>query len=396
MRRCLDLARLGAGHVAPNPMVGSVLVYSNPDTGEERIIGEGYHEKYGEKHAEANCIASVKEADLPLIARSTIYVSLEPCAHYGKQPPCADLIIDRQIPRVVVGCRDPFPQVNGKGIEKLLAAGVEVMVGVLESDCVGLNRRFFTFHTRHRPYILLKWAQSVDGKIGGTAGGGSAGDDDAGNGRSGGGHAEKGQPWAVQAERTFISNDYSNRLVHKWRSEEAAILVGTRTALADDPALTVRYWNGPDPIRLVIDKELRLPASLRLFDGKVRTIVFNLLKHQDSNYGEFAAIRSTGQGAAEAGDVPWKVEYYQLSPDTSLVHQIAIALQQLNIQSVLVEGGARLLQSFIDEGYWDEARVITNGEMLLPGGIPAPQLPDLRPVQIERLVSDTVRYYRNT
>jgi diaminohydroxyphosphoribosylaminopyrimidine deaminase/5-amino-6-(5-phosphoribosylamino)uracil reductase len=352
MRRCLELALLGAGHVAPNPMVGSVLVYSDAATGEERIIGEGYHERYGERHAEANCIASVKEADRALIARSSIYVSLEPCAHYGKQPPCADLIIEKQIPRVVVGCRDPFPQVNGKGIEKLLAAAVEVLVGVLEPECVELNRRFFTFHTTHRPYIVLKWAQSADGKIGG-------------------------------AGRVFISNAYSNRLVHKWRSEEAAILVGTRTAMMDDPALTVRLWDGPDPIRLVIDKELRLPASLQLFDGKVRTIVFNMLKH--------AAGRIVAEGGGERGMVEW----YQLSTDSSLVHQIGMALQQLNIQSVLVEGGARLLQSFIDEGYWDEARVITNGELLIPGGLPAPELGHARLVTAADLVGDTVRYYRN-
>jgi diaminohydroxyphosphoribosylaminopyrimidine deaminase/5-amino-6-(5-phosphoribosylamino)uracil reductase len=342
MRRCLELARLGAGRVAPNPIVGSVLAASDPVTGEERIIGEGYHERYGERHAEANCIASVKEADRPLIARSTIYVSLEPCAHYGKQPPCADLIISIQIPRVVAGCRDPFPQVNGKGIEKLRAAGVEVVLGVLEAECVEVNRRFFGFHTKHRPYIVLKWAQSADGKIGGERG------------------------------RTFISNEYSNRLVHKWRSQEAAILVGTRTALMDDPALTVRLWNGADPIRLVIDKELRLPASLQLFDGKVRTIVFNFLKHE------------------EGGMVGW----YQLAADSSLVQQVSMALRELKIQSVLVEGGARLLQSFIDEGYWDEARVITNNELLIPGGLPAPELKDARLIESEPLLSDTVRYYR--
>src|SRR3984957_4027197 len=296
MRRCLELARLGAGHVAPNPMVGSVLVYSDPVSGEERIIGEGYHEHYGEKHAEANCLASVKEADHPLIVRSTIYVSLEPCAHYGKQPPCADLIVDRRIPRVVVGCRDPFPQVNGKGIEKLRAAGVEVELGVLENECIDLNRRFFTFHTKHRPYIVLKWAQSADGKIGGTSGAGDAG-----------------------AGRTSISNEYTNRLVHKWRAEEAAILVGTRTAMIDDPALTARLWNGPNPLRLVVDKELQLPSSLQLFDGKVRTIVFNWLRHG-------------GDGM---------VQWYQLSPDSSLVHQLSMALTDLQIQSVLVEGGAR-------------------------------------------------------
>ena len=345
-------------------MVGSVLVYSDPDTGEERIIGEGYHERYGEKHAEANCIASVKEADHPLIARSTIYVSLEPCAHYGKQPPCADLIVDRRIPKVVVGCRDPFPQVNGKGIEKLRAAGVEVVVGVLEAQCMEMNRRFFTFHTKHRPYIVLKWAQSADGKIGGTSGGaagGTPGTGDAGVGRM------------------SISNEYTNRLVHKWRAEEAAILVGTRTAMIDDPALTVRLWNGPNPIRLVVDKELRLPTSLQLFDGKVRTIVFNWLRH--------------GGDGEHGGD--GMVELYQLSADSSLVHQIGMALTDLKIQSVLVEGGAKLLQSFIDEGYWDEARVITNNELRIAGGLPAPELGRGQLERVETLAGDTIHYYRN-
>jgi len=354
MRRCLELALLGAGHVAPNPMVGSVLVYSDPDTGEERIIGEGYHERYGEKHAEANCIGSVKEEDRALIARSTIYVSLEPCSHFGKQPPCADLIIDCKIPRVVTGCRDPFPEVDGKGIEKLRAAGVEVLVGVLEKECVELNRRFFTFYIKHRPYIVLKWAQSADGKIAGDP------------------------------ARVFISNDYSNRLVHKWRAEEAAILVGTRTAMLDDPALTVRLWSGRDPIRLVVDKELQLPPSLQLFDGKVRTIVFNMVRHGEGARG--GEVRHAERGV---------VEYYQVSTDSSLVHQLSMALSQLKIQSVLVEGGARLLQSFIDEGYWDEARVITNSDLMIPGGLPAPELDDARLVGAESLLNDTIRYYRN-
>lgn len=347
MRRCLELARLGAGHVAPNPMVGSVLVY------EDRIIGEGYHQVYGQAHAEVNCINSVREEDRQLISRSTIYVSLEPCAHFGKTPPCADLIIAMKIPRAVVGCRDPFPQVNGKGIEKLLDAGVEVTVGVLEAECISLNERFFTFNTLHRPFIVLKWAQSGDGKIGG------------------GGGALKGA--AGGNERVLISNEYTNRLVHKWRSEEASILVGTRTALADDPALTARLWNGPNPVRLVIDKELRLPETLQLFDGKVRTIIFNLMRHEE-------------------GD---SVSYYQLAEDTSLVHQLMMALYQLKIQSVLVEGGARLLQSFIDEGYWDEARVITNNELMLPGGLPAPVLGNIKPISHESLLSDTIRYYKH-
>jgi len=358
MHRCLELASLGAGHTAPNPMVGSVLVYEDRQTGEERIIGEGYHERYGERHAEANCVASVKAEDGPLIAQSTLYVSLEPCAHYGKQPPCTDLIIDRQIPRVVVGCRDPFPQVNGKGIEKLLAAGVEVRTGVLEKECIDLNRRFLTFNTLNRPYIVLKWAQSADGKIA----------------------ADAGVAQNAGVARTLISNEYTNRLVHKWRSEEAAILVGTRTALMDDPALTARLWNGPDPIRLVIDKDLRLPESLRLFDRKVRTIVFNHLRHEETD----------------------NLLYYQLATDSSLVHQVVIALAALNIQSVLVEGGARLLQSFIDEGYWDEARVITNHDLEIPGGLAAPVLKggELWGKETIRgkdaLSSDSIRYYKNT
>jgi diaminohydroxyphosphoribosylaminopyrimidine deaminase / 5-amino-6-(5-phosphoribosylamino)uracil reductase len=344
MQRCLELAQLATGHVAPNPVVGAVLVYG------DRVIGEGYHQEYGKAHAEVNCLLSVQEADISLIRQSTMYVSLEPCAHHGKTPPCADLIIDKKIPRVVVGCRDPFPEVNGKGIEKLRAAGVLVELGILEQECKALNRRFFTFHTLHRPYILLKWAQSSNGRI--SAGGQS---------------------------RTLISNEYSNRLVHKWRSQEPAILVGTNTALKDDPALTVRLWSGRDPIRLVVDRNLRLPASLQLFNGQVRTIVFNTVRH---DMGE--------------GDGAGNLFYYQLAADSSLVHQIVQALFQLKIQSVLIEGGAGLLQSFIDEGYWDEARVITNDELLISHGLAAPLLPETAvPGARDRLFSDTIRYYTN-
>ena len=366
MWRCLELARLGGGYTAPNPMVGAVLVY------EDRVIGEGYHQLYGQAHAEVNCVNSVTAEDVPLISRSTLYVSLEPCAHFGKTPPCADLIIRMRIPKVVVGCRDPFPQVNGKGIEKLLAAGVEVKLGVLEEECKELNRRFFTFNTLHRPYIVLKWAQSANGRIAGAMGVG-------GIGPAAGLVNGEGVGMAGVGERVFISNEYTNRLVHKWRSEEAAILVGTRTALADDPSLTVRLWSGPDPIRLVIDKELTLPVTLKLFDGTVKTIVFNMLRH-------------------EGGE---NLSFYQLAGDSSLVHQVCQALYQLKIQSVLVEGGARLLQSFIDEGYWDEARVITNNELELPGGLAAPVLRDFDgrdvslPISHEFLFSDTIRYFKN-
>ncbi len=341
-------------------MVGALLVH------EDRIIGEGYHQQYGQAHAEPNCIASVAEEDRPLIAQSTLYVSLEPCAHFGKTPPCADLILEKRIPRVVVGCRDPFPLVNGKGIERLQAAGVEVTAGVLENECTWLNRRFFTFHTQKRPYIVLKWAQSANGRIaapGHMTGGFTA----PGAGLPAPGHATAVTP------RTLISNEYSNRLVHKWRSEEAAILIGTRTALADDPALTVRLWNGPDPIRLVIDKDLRLPSSLQIFDRKIKTIVFNTKRHDEEG----------------------SLLYYQLATDSSLVHQLSMALYRLKIQSVLVEGGARLLQSFIDEGYWDEARVITNNDLEIPGGLAAPVLTDPPLPERETILSDSIRYYEN-
>ncbi|HEX6430941.1 MAG TPA: bifunctional diaminohydroxyphosphoribosylaminopyrimidine deaminase/5-amino-6-(5-phosphoribosylamino)uracil reductase RibD [Niastella sp.] len=339
MQRCLQLATAGAGYVAPNPMVGAVLVHEN------RIIGEGCHQAYGGPHAEVHCVNSVTEADRHLIERSVMYVSLEPCAHFGKTPPCADLIIEKKIPQVVIGCRDPFKQVDGKGVEKLQAAGVQVTLGVLETDSRSLNKRFITFHKEHRPYIILKWAQTANGKI--------AGD--------------------LDGERLLISNEFTNRLVHKWRSEEAAILVGTNTALFDDPALTTRLWNGPNPVRLVVDMKLRLPANLQLFNKQVRTIVFNSLRHEEQN----------------------NLLYYQVTQDVDLVHQITHALYQLKIQSVLVEGGAQLLQSFIDEGLWDEMRVITNNEQVAPHGLPAPRLLTGQLQKQETLFSDTLHYFVN-
>jgi diaminohydroxyphosphoribosylaminopyrimidine deaminase / 5-amino-6-(5-phosphoribosylamino)uracil reductase len=338
MHRCLQLARLARGRVAPNPMVGAVLVHN------DRIIGEGYHQQYGEAHAEVNCINSVKAEDGHLISQSTLYVSLEPCAHFGKTPPCADLIIEHKIPKVIIGCRDPFVQVNGKGIEKLHAAGIETEVGVLENECKELNKRFFFFNTQHRPYIVLKWAMSADGKI--------APDD---------------------RSRTAISNEKTNRLVHKWRSEEMAILVGTNTAAFDDPELTTRLWPGGNPIRLVVDLHLRLPSSLKLFDRKVRTVVFNLHKHEEKE----------------------NLLFYQMAEDASVVHQIMNALYQMKLQSVLIEGGAQLLQSFVDEGMWDEARVICNEELIIGSGIPAPQLQDQLLINKEVLSTDTIRYYKN-
>jgi diaminohydroxyphosphoribosylaminopyrimidine deaminase / 5-amino-6-(5-phosphoribosylamino)uracil reductase len=339
MYRCLELAALGAGQVAPNPMVGAVLVHDNC------IIGEGWHQRYGGPHAEVNCMASVKEEDRSRIARSMLYVSLEPCAHFGKTPPCADLILQHQIPTVVIACRDPFRQVNGKGIERLQAGGVKVITGILEEEAKELNRRFFTFHTKHRPYIILKWAQTADGFIA----------------------AEPGQ-------RLYISNELSNRLVHQWRSEEAAILVGTNTALLDNPELTTRLWPGNNPVRLVVDMELRLPSSLKLFNEQARTIVFNTLKHDEEG----------------------SLAYYQVTHDVSLVDQLLNAASQLNLQSIIVEGGAKLLQSFIDENNWDEARVIENTELKNNKGLPAPSFNGtIKLLKEFALSGDRIRIYRN-
>jgi diaminohydroxyphosphoribosylaminopyrimidine deaminase / 5-amino-6-(5-phosphoribosylamino)uracil reductase len=289
MQRCLELAKKGAGYVAPNPMVGAVLVH------EDKIIGEGWHQQYGEAHAEVNCIASVKEEDRSLIAQSTMYVSLEPCAHFGKTPPCVDLIVQHKVPKVIIGCRDPFEEVNGKGIEKLRAAGVEVIAGVLENECKELNKRFFTYHTKQRPYIILKWAQTADGKIASlNPSEGRTSDSDKTEidyssqiihqNKTTSVIAEAGSPplegREAAVERLLISNEYSNRLVHKWRSEEAAILVGTNTALLDDPELTTRLWPGPSPVRLVLDRDLKLPSSLKIFNQEVKTIIFNCIKQK--------------------------------------------------------------------------------------------------------------------
>lgn len=350
MLRCLQLAAMGAGQVSPNPMVGAVLVYN------DRIIGEGYHQKFGEAHAEVNCINSVAEEDKNFIAASTMYVSLEPCAHFGKTPPCADLIIKNKISKVVIGCSDSFEAVAGKGIERLKAAGIDVLVGVLQKECIELNKRFFTFYEKKRPYIILKWAQSCDGMIAPPL------------------NSPRGRNLEhAVAKRLLISNEFSNRLVHKWRTVEAAILVGTNTALLDDPALTARFFTGNNPLRLVIDLDLKLPAHLKLFDGSTKTIVFNYSKQTETE----------------------NMVYFKLNKEENLFTQIAAALYSLNIQSVIVEGGAKLLQSFIDAGLWDEARVICNGQLTIGNGLEAPVLKNNKLYQEEKLQNDTISFYRN-
>jgi diaminohydroxyphosphoribosylaminopyrimidine deaminase/5-amino-6-(5-phosphoribosylamino)uracil reductase len=338
MTRCLELAKLAGGHVAPNPMVGALLVH------EGRVIGEGYHRQYGQAHAEVNCINSVKEKDGELISHSTMYVSLEPCAHFGKTPPCSDLIIRHAIPKVVIGCRDPFDKVNGKGIEKLQNAGIEVKTGILENECITLNKRFFTFHTRRRPYIILKWAQTADRKIAGYS-----------------------------EERLYISNEISNRLVHQWRSEEAAVLVGTNTALLDNPLLSNRLWSGGQPVRLVADRYLRLPSSLHIFNRQQRTILFNTIKQEEEG----------------------NLLYYKVTEEKSLVSQITEACYQLNIQSILAEGGAGLLQLFIEADIWDETRIITNNTLMIREGLAAPALNNYQLINKEEILNNTIQYFKH-
>ncbi|MFI5185353.1 MAG: bifunctional diaminohydroxyphosphoribosylaminopyrimidine deaminase/5-amino-6-(5-phosphoribosylamino)uracil reductase RibD [Chitinophagales bacterium] len=338
MHRCLELAKLGSGNVAPNPMVGAVLVHH------DRIIGEGYHKKYGEAHAEPNCITSVSDENTHLIRDSELYVSLEPCVHFGKTPPCADLIIENKIPKVVIGCRDPFKEVDGRGIEKLQKAGVETIQAILEKECKEINKRFFTFHTHHRPYIILKWAQSANRKIAGQ-----------------------------RSDRLHISNEITNRIVHKWRSEESSVLVGTNTALSDDPELTTRSWTGNNPVRLVVDMDLKLPSSLKIFNDKARTIVFNKRSHGEKN----------------------NLLFYQVTEDVSLVHQIANALYQLKIQTVIVEGGAKLLQSFIDEEMWDEAKIITNEELIINTGLNAPELNSCIKIEDQKISGDKIEIFKS-
>ncbi|MBP6432383.1 MAG: bifunctional diaminohydroxyphosphoribosylaminopyrimidine deaminase/5-amino-6-(5-phosphoribosylamino)uracil reductase RibD [Ferruginibacter sp.] len=333
MHRSLQLAKLGNGYVAPNPMVGAVLVH------DDVIIGEGFHAKYGQAHAEVNCINSVLPLHKHLISSSTLYVSLEPCAHFGKTPPCVDLIINQQIKNVVIGCRDSFEQINGKGIEKLKANGVNVICDVLKEECLKLNKRFFTYHTKHRPYIILKWAQSGDGFIG------------------------------KQNERIFISNTYSTAIVHKWRTQEAAIMIGTNTALQDNPLLTARKWQGKNPTRIVVDKNLKVVNTLQVFNNDADTIFLNSIKNEESNNIRLKKIESF---------------------DASSICEV---LYQLQMQSVLIEGGATFLQSFINANMFDEIRVIQNEELCLQQGIAAPIFNTVNLQATKKYANDTISYF---
>lgn len=339
MERCLELAGNGLGSVAPNPMVGAVIVCNN------KVIGEGYHQKYGMPHAEVNAIKSVQQKTL--LNKSTLYVNLEPCAHIGKTPPCSDLIIEKGIPKLVIGTVDPNSLVAGKGIDKLRKAGVKVESGVLENKCRELNKRFFSFYQRKRPYIILKWAQTLDGYI------------DI--------ERKSGDPIGVN----WISNSISQTLVHKWRAEEQAIMVGSNTVLIDNPQLSVRHWSGKNPLRIIIDNNLKLPAGAKVFDPSASTLVIN------------------GQMEKVTGNI----EFVKLRNDDQFLESIFNFLYDREIQSVIVEGGKKLLESLIEKNLWDEARVLI-GDKEFGKGLKAPVIKK-QPLFKESIIRDKLLYYRN-
>lgn len=321
MQRCLELAYLGMGNVSPNPLVGCVIVSDG------KIIGEGYHEKFGEAHAEVNAVKAVTEKygnqAAALLANATAYVSLEPCAHFGKTPPCADLLVKHRIKRVVIGNRDPFEGVNGKGIEKLKNAGIEVVSGVLEAECSKLNRRFFTRIRKQRPYIILKWAETADGYFAPNNG---------------------AQQW--------ISGALAQTLVHKWRGEEDAILIGKRTAMVDNPQLNARMWEGKNPLRILIDRNLDVPQSHHIYNDQAKTVIFNEHKTEVNHNIHYIQMED--------------MQYY-------LPQKIAFQLYLMDIQSVIIEGGANILHQFINAKLWDEARIFI-ADKSWTTGVPAPKI----------------------
>lgn len=316
IKRCIEISEKGISLASPNPSVGAVLVF------EDRIIGEGFTSPFGGAHAEVNCINAVKNEDKAIISKATLYVSLEPCSHYGKTPPCSLLIINSGIQKVVVGSLDPNPLVAGNGIKMLQEKGIEVITGVLKEACEFSNRRFYTFHQKKRPYVILKWAQTPNGFF------------------------------APKDNRQFwITNKYSKQLVHKWRTEEMAILIGKETARIDNPRLNARLYKGKNPIRIVIDKNLELPEDLIIFNQEIKTIVYNSIKNETDTF----------------------IEFIQLDFAKDVEKQLLHTLFKLQINSVIIEGGAKTLDAFIKTNLWDEARILT-GKNELQDGISAPKI----------------------
>ncbi len=335
MGRCLQLAVLGMGHVSPNPMVGSVLVH------EGRLIGEGWHQQYGYAHAEVNCIKSVAEEDKHQIQNSTLYISLEPCSHHGRTPPCTELILNHKIKKVVIGCTDVSAKVNGKGIRILEENGVEVIKDILKDECIELNKRFFHFEKNKQPYVILKWAESMDGYIG------------------------------KHSKTIKISNTFTDRLVHQWRADEDSIMTGYNTALIDNPQLNIRLVTGNAPVRVVFDKQLTLPDTHHLFDNTQHTIIFNLIENKT-------------QG---------KIEYVRIEEQDSLNQMLGV-LYERKVLSVIIEGGAVLLQKFIDTGLWNEARIIKNSGFLYEG-IKGPVLTNATAIGQSSIKNDIIYFHKN-
>ncbi|MES2732035.1 MAG: bifunctional diaminohydroxyphosphoribosylaminopyrimidine deaminase/5-amino-6-(5-phosphoribosylamino)uracil reductase RibD [Bacteroidota bacterium] len=335
MQRALELAVLGSGYVSPNPMVGCVIVHQG------KIIGEGWHKCYGESHAEVNAVRSV--ADKTLLPEATAYVTLEPCSHHGKTPPCADLLIQHRLKRVVISNVDTNPLVGGQGIIKLQQAGIEVTTGILEAQGRLLNSRFFTFMEKKRPYLLLKWAETADGFI--------------------------ARP---NYDSKWISSELSRKLVHQWRAQEDGVLVGTRTALYDNPKLNVRDWQGRNPVRMVIDTQLQLPSTLHLFDHSQLTLCFNHLKEESQE----------------------NLEYIKIKPEHEILPQILKNLHERKVQSLIVEGGSQLLNSFIQLDLWDEVRLFRSRQ-LFEEGIKAPLFNGLLS-EHSYLYEDELLYFRPT
>ncbi len=366
MRRCLEIALRGKGDTAPNPMVGAVIVHKGT------IIGEGYHRAYGEAHAEPSALSSVKDREL--LRNSTLYVNLEPCSHYGKTPPCADLIIRSGIPRVVAGITDPNPLVSGRGIKRLEENGIAVTAGFLEDECRHINRRYFTWHMHERPWIILKWAQSADGFI------------------------DLERPPGTPVGPNWITSETARILVHKWRAEEQAILVGTNTVAKDNPRLNVRLWQGRNPLRVVIDRELKLDLQHHVFDNSQNTLIFtgegadrNVAKQQAGEV--YPGVKND---AGPAGNRPERhvPEYVSLVFDNTAEEQMMQHLHSRNIQSVIIEGGAFTLNRFIEKGLWDEARIFT-GKTSFRKGVKAPFLPG---TAVKRLITGNslLKIFHNT
>jgi len=340
--RCIEIARKGLGSTAPNPAVGAVLVHN------DKIIGEGYTSAYGGPHAEVNAIQSV--ANTSLLKSATLYITLEPCSHFGKTPPCADLIVEKGIPKVVIGLLDPHKKVAGKGIQKLKDAQCEVLIGVLEKECRQHHKRFMTFHEKRRPYIILKWAETLDGFI-----------------------APKKEKRNENPEPYWITNSYSRQIVHQWRAEERAILVGTNTVLEDNPKLDIRKWEGENPLRIVLDRDLKIKGDYHILDASIPTMILTEV--------------------ADTSRYLKAINYRLMDFSKDIAQQICTLLWKQNLTSVLIEGGSKTLQTFINAGLWDEARVFT-GNTSFTQGTQSPIFTGSL-INSKKIGADTLKTYQN-